>query len=250
MNVRQFIPSICVSIGLFFGFLASDLLASEKKTLLIDGPAERPAAMYMQNVLEMAYSELGYQLSYSSVPLARSYIEADHGKLDGLRGRVEDIEFDFPNLIQLPVPLLSFDLILVIDEKQCTGCDLKDLNNVGSVRGFRALDNFLENTALPFEIVRFTSQSQTIEMLISGKIQGAIVAEAMLTDASIENIDHWRTFPLTKVDIYHYLHKKNQGLVAPLTDILNQMDKNGELAKLKVHFKLQDSGTSASYLQL
>lgn len=213
---------------------------------MIDGPAKRSAALFTQNVLEQAYAKLGIKLVYSNVPLARSYIEANNGTLDGLRARVDRVSNEYQNLIQIPVPLLTFTIVLILDKSQCGECKLEALRRVGTARGFKSVEHQLNENPLPFKVQQFTSQTQTLDLLKAKKLQGAILAEAMLRDAHFDQAENWKIQILAKADLYHYLHKKHHALVMPLSEVLNKIKEDGDLAILKKQFSIHNEIRTAA----
>lgn len=230
--IQLFFSKIFVFGCLILGFSNAGL-ANDKPTLVFESHARMPVERYVEAVLEKAYSDLGYSLTYVQLPLARSYQEANSGTIDGLKGRTAGVSEQYPNLIKVPFTLLEFKVVLVLDTQQCGECKLESLRRVATVRGFKALNNYLQDNPVPFPIEEFTSRERVITMLNSKRIEAAILAKSMIPNNEFEMHKHWEVVELTQASLFHYLHKKHQSLLSPLVIKLQELEKSGKLLEIK-----------------
>jgi hypothetical protein len=215
--------------------------------IVLDEAGDRSVEVFTQNVLERAYKELGITIRYNAVPLARSYREANSGRLDGLRGRVGTVVDSYPNLIKVDVPLVTFNVILIVDKEDCRSvtsdpeqeCDINQLSRVGTVRGFKALQDYRERNPLPFDVLELVSKEQTLEMLAADKLQAAILTESLIPEELFEQHPSWSSYLLTSVSLYHYLHNKHEELARDIAQVLSGLESSGWLEEQRRFHRLR-----------
>lgn len=228
----------------------SNALAQPRDTkpdIYLDEAGDSSVEMYTRSVLERAYDELGRGIRYNSVPLARSYLEANSGRLDGLRGRVGTAAQNYPNLIKVDVPLLTFNVVLIVNKEACRKvtpdseqpCDINQLSKVGTVRGFKALQDYRQANPLPFDVLELVSREQTLDMLTTDKLQAVILTESLVAEELFENHPYWSSYLLTSVSLYHYLNKKHEKLVGDIQEVLTNLERIGWLEEQRKFYKLK-----------
>jgi hypothetical protein len=226
-----------------------------ERVIVLDKAGERSIEIFTRSVLERAYKELGIKVRYDEVPLARSYKEANSGRLDGLRGRVGTVSRSYPNLIKVDVPLVTFNVILIVNKEACSkvtsntemDCDVNQLSLVGTVRGFKALQDYQENSPLPFDVLELVSKEQTLEMLAANKLQAVILTESLVAEEMFEQHPKWSSYLLTSVGLYHYLHAEHSVLAEDVERILTRYKKTGWLQEQRRHFKLEVKSLTKSF---
>ncbi|GAA0859670.1 hypothetical protein GCM10009114_34010 [Aliiglaciecola litoralis] len=207
--------------------------------ILLDGPSTSPEALYIQAALESAYQSLGYRVKYQKIPLARSFVEADAGRIDGLRARVGDVEKEFVNLIKIPVPLFEFEMVMLADRRKCGVCDYQWIEQVAVARGFRAFEYFQSKQSNPVKPIYVTHAQQAFNMVMEGKVSGAVMSGASVPKVYSAMSHHWIKTTLARLADYHFVHRKHEHLVPKLTQVLRQMQTSGELENLKRKFGMQ-----------
>ncbi len=218
---------------------------SQLPVLLFDGPGSTPAALYVQSLLEQVYLQLGYQVQYSRVPLARSFVEANAGRLDGLRARVKDAASEYPNLILVPTPLLEFEIISIADRRRCGLCDSDWLNTVVTTQGFKALEDLLSQSKWNWHVEYVARQTQAINMVLQGKVDAAIISDVNLPEDYTQLNVHWVKNSLAVYRDYHFVNKKHRLLVPKIVQILEQMEQDGRLADLRKQYGLSPVSTES-----
>jgi len=187
-----------------------------------------------KEVLREAYRRIGYDAVFTFLPAKRSLEMANSGKFDGDVARIKGTEREYPNLIQIPTPVISFKGVAfskTIFRKIKTWRDLKDLR-VGIIRGIRYSE--IETKALSPYFAK--DMTHLFRLLDEDKIQIAI---AVLKAGKIEINRHYKNScihiigdPLYNASLYHFVHKKNMHLVSKLDNALKEMETKGEASKI------------------
>lgn len=227
---------ICAASPVRAWLLETPQQSKQPAVIYLDGPSTSPAALYVQAVLEAAYRQLGYQIEYVKLPLGRGYIEANLGHIDGLRARVASAVENYPNLIQVPVPLMEFDLVMISDQRRCGSCNVQSVGHVATTRGLATFEAFRASEGSHLNVEYVTSPTQAFQMVLAGKVEGAVIAEVNLPEEFNTLQSHWIKNTLLKVSAYHFVHKKHQALVIDLQKQLLNMKNAGSFARLGGHF--------------
>jgi hypothetical protein len=188
-----------------------------------------------KHILIEAYKHIDYQISFDDLPGKRALEWANNGLTDGDVARIEGTEKKFTNLIPIKIPIIHFQGVVFTKKlnKDITQWnDLKGLR-IGVVRGIRYSTIGTEGME-PFFA---NDMTHLFSILNKGRIE---VAVAVL-DAGIIEIErnyknsgiHVIGSPLFSSPLYHFVHKKNNHLVAPLEKILLEMTSSGRIEKLK-----------------
>ena len=250
----------CVStlLMMWVGFAAcaqqdweqSETTEQQRPSVELEGPNSTPAALYVQAVLEQVYDNIGYDVRYRTVPLARSFIEANKGELDGLRARVAAVADRYPNLIKIPFEILDFSLVLLADRRVCGLCDLSQIQQVAITRGVVALEETLSSTLADKDVVEVTTAQQTLELLLAGKVQAAITPDTNVPRTFFQSNPHILRRTLAVLPDYHYLHKKHAQLVPKLTAELEAMERAGRIAQFREKYQLQPARRDIESVEL
>jgi hypothetical protein len=126
-------------------------------------------------------------------------------------------------------------LVTVEQDKEC---DINQLSEVGTVRGFKALEDFREKNPLPFDVLELISKEQTLDMLSAGKLQAVILTESLVPEGLFEQNPHWASYLLTSVALYHYLNHQHVALVPEITEALKSLERAGWLEEQRRQYKL------------
>lgn len=222
------------------------LISTANTTIVLDQAGQRPVELFTQALLEKAYSNVGVNIKYIPIPLARSYVEANAGRIDGLRGRVGFADNRYPNLVKIEYPLIQFNVVLVVDHTRGTTCSEKDLKKVGTVRGFRALEHYLESHILNLPIVEFTDRNNVLEQLQAHRLDAVILTESMIEDHWFSTNPKWSRYLLTSTSTFHFLHKRHTALASRISDEIVKLEVSGWIDEQRHRFQLD----SLSNLQL
>lgn len=222
--------------GLLLIAISGPLLADEElKPLKMDSPIQpdSPYSQFVGELLGNAYASLGYRLKLESMPLGRSFIEADEGRLDGLRDRGQSIGGVYPNLIQVPFPLYDFNLVLLADRRRCGLCELGDLNSLVTLRGFQFQEDYFNRQPVHPQILKLGDTNAVLDMLRLKRVDAAVMTELIVPASFYQSSAHWIQYPLDNASIFHYLHAKHASLARKLASKLEEMELTGEVWRLR-----------------
>ncbi|MBL7004300.1 MAG: hypothetical protein ISR69_09770 [Gammaproteobacteria bacterium] len=186
-------------------------------TTEIPYPVKYNAIKFMTKV----YNELGHTLTILEYPQGRALIESNAGLVDAELFRVEGIDKQYKNLIQVP-GAISFSRILAYVKKDShltpkNWTDLKGLR-VGYVIGAKIVERKLKG----IRSVGVHRPEQLFDMLKRGRLDVAVYTA---TTAKIHDDIIPINTPLLKVPVYHYIHKKNKHLLILLRDSIQQLNE-------------------------
>ena len=102
-----------LKLSCFPYLMASAALAQSNNVMQISTLLEKdPATTIAIRVIEEAYRRLGMSMAVNYLPGERSLYSANNGEMDGELYRRLGMERDYPNLIILPVPLLTYEIVI------------------------------------------------------------------------------------------------------------------------------------------
>ena len=196
---------------------------NEKPILVFDRLGQSNAHQQATRLITAVYRELGYQLNYQAIPLGRSYVEAKKGNLDGLQGRVDRQSDKYPSLIKINVPIIKFSVVLIADRLLCGDCEIDQLNHVGTVKGFAALEQFLGENELHFEPIYLTDRASVERMFTAHRIEAQIVSDVLVDPVYFAEHERYRVHILCHRQTFHYLHKKHEHLAPSVESLLKTL---------------------------
>ena len=194
------------------------------KPLLLATSLTRSSLMIdIEHKLRLAYRQLGYQISLTQLPSGRSLSMANAGMYDGELFRIESAATDFPNLIKVPVPLASIELKAFTQASRPLPANWQQERKlrIGMVRGFRLAMDY----PVSGQVVLVTSAQQAVQMLLQDRIDVLLDDEA--TVRAVLGPEFARVQMANEVlasaELFHFVHKKHQALVEPLTTTLQKL---------------------------
>jgi len=210
-------------------FTATSFTAAPLTPIRIASSVNQSALTRMiENRLAKAYLALGYQLQVEHLPAGRSLLMSNKGDYDGELFRIKTVAANYPNLLLVPEPLTSLALYAFVrDEVQNPDDDGGWQQNpklrIGYVRGFKMAEQY----PLKGSRVAVTTTRQAIEMLKQGKVDlllddvaSVLQVEPSLAEAKLRRLPQ----VLATEQLFHFLHKKHQALVAPLAAELKKQN--------------------------
>ncbi len=189
-------------------------------TLIGDDPATDIAEL----VLREAYNRLGYQLEVHRLPGERTLIYANEGRMDGELYRKLGMDRTYGNLMIVPVPLLTYEIVVFTHGTSFIlhGWDSLKPYTIGHVRGIKIVQ---ENTiGMKTEAVPTMTQAfqkmmvGRTDVVVGNRLSGMAVIKQLKLDEVVTLAPPLAAFP-----VYHYLHKKHEALVPQLAAVLRQM---------------------------
>lgn len=190
-----------------------------------------PATTIAEQILREAYRRLGINLNVHKLPGERTLVYANDGKMDGELYRKLGMEREYPNLIIIPVPLQTYEIVIFTRGTSffVSGWESLRPYTLGFVRGIKIVQ---ENTQ-GMKVEAVPAMPQAFEKLMMGRTDlvlgnrssGMAIIKAM----NLEGVTVLEP-PLASFPVFHYLHKKHEALVPELTRVLRlmQIDKTIE----------------------
>jgi len=186
-------------------------------------------------ILKAAYSKIGIPIEMVIMPGKRALKESSEGRADGEVHRIFKIGEVYPTLIRVPTPI-NYIEPSVFSKKydfKVTGCSgLKDYS-IGIVRGVKHAELCTEgmsNVQVLFDSTKMMEllDVERIDIAITARINGLWLTKKM----NMKSV-HPLSPPLSRMSVYHYLHKKHKKLVPEIDKIFAEMKENGELETLR-----------------
>jgi polar amino acid transport system substrate-binding protein len=193
-----------------------------------------PAAVIAELVLREAYRRLGRTLVVHQLPGERSLVYANEGKMDGELYRKLGLDRDYPNLAIVPVPLLTFELVIFTRGTSfvVNGWDSLRPYTMGFVRGNKIAQ---ENTK-GMKVEQVPTMHQAFEKLMMGRTDLVLghraSGMAVVRSQKLEGITVLEP-PLASFPVYHYVNRKHEALVPELTRVLKQMQADRTIERIQ-----------------
>lgn len=182
-----------------------------------------------EEVMGLAYSRIGYQLSLRVLPRSRSLEWSNSGYSDGELFRTANMEYKYENLRVVPWPIINFQArAFTLKRKNIKVNNWAELKQfkVGIVRG----QVFAEDNSRGMRKVVAGSLLQLFQMLELGRVDVVIGSRMsalnIVQEYNFEGVEMLDN-AVIKLPVYHYLHKSNSHLVGPLADALEELHRQG-----------------------
>ncbi|MGJ8693229.1 MAG: hypothetical protein ACSHW0_12200 [Thalassotalea sp.] len=184
---------------------------------------------FSELVLREAYQQIGYQLTVIHVPIARSLILANSGKLDGDVSRVAGVEKQYPQLIKIPVPINHIDVRMFTYNQALlvNSAEIDGRYRIGCVRGVISVRQISKKMKLDCQIIN--SYQRAIIMLNNNSVDVLLLPLSVgeyFKDIDAQFATSVYGDSLGIEPLFHYLHKKHQQFVPELTVKLQEMKIN------------------------
>lgn len=193
-----------------------------------------PATNIAERVVAEAYRRIGKVLVLHKLPGERTLLMANEGQMDGELYRKLGMEREYPNLIILPVPLLTYEIVILTRGTDFVVNGWESLRpfTIGYVRGIKIVR---ENTAnMKTEAVATMEQAfQKLAMgrtdiVVGNRRSGLAAVEALkLEDVRVLSPS------LASFPVFHYVHKKHAAMVPVLLAALQAMKADKTIEKLQ-----------------
>jgi polar amino acid transport system substrate-binding protein len=192
-------------------------------------PVSTPAQQGIvdQIVLE-AFARLGREAVITHLPAERSLLSASSGINDGDLIRVDGLQNDYPDLVQVHESLINFEFVAFSKNSQIKMNDWEDLSgySVGIVRGWK----ILEEKAVHSRLTKVDSLELLFPLLEKGRAD-LVIYERLAGLHAIQTMQLQDIFqaalPLKVQPMYLYLHRVHSDLVGPLVTVLKAMKQDG-----------------------
>lgn len=235
---RRTLLSLALCSSLSFAASQTRTNTIQVSTLLENDPATEIA----EQILRLAYQRIGMSLTVKKFPGERSLYSANNGETDGELYRKIGMERDYPNLIIVPVPLQTYEIVIFTQATDFVVHGWESLRPfvIGYVKGIKIIEQNTEG----MRVEQAATMRQAFlkmslgrsDIVVANRSSGlAVLKELNMTDVRVLKP------ALASFAVFHYLHKKHELLVPKLTAALKQMqsDKSIENIQKEVMRKLE-----------
>ncbi len=201
---------------------------------LVFAQPDDPIAEIAFTVLEEAYNRIGIEISSKTLPAERSLILSNNGVTDGEVGRVKAIQNNYPNLVIVPVSINLIEGMVFTKELDF---EVKGWESLRPFKiGYRRGTKFAENATRGMNVVSVSSNDQSLKMLSLGRVDLVVMTrvEGYFSIKQL-NLDEIKVIepPLVTLELFHFLHKKNESVLRRITEILEQMEEEGRIEEIR-----------------
>lgn len=205
-------------------------LATGTREPLVSSPG-RPG--FVEEVAREAFRRAGFALRVVPLPIERALVNANAGIEDGDLYRATGFEKDYPNLVQVPQPLVDQDFVAFTRRPDVEVRGWPDLSrySVAHITGQKIIERQLQGatnvtTVRDSELLLGLLANGRVDVIVNNRWVGLWVArQAVVTVRVLEP-------PLLRVPMYMYLHRKHEALVAPLAAALADVRRDGTWQRL------------------
>lgn len=188
---------------------------------------------FVDDIVRQALKEIGYNLKSVRLPAERALKNANTGVDDGDLLRVGGLQKIYPNLIQVPEPIIDIEFVVFSkdpNQKVSQWDDLKQYT-VSIITGWKFLERNITNSA---ELTKVKNVDQLFSVLTKNRTDNIVYSRwsglGYIKQNNIKNI-HILHPPLAQKPMYIYLHKKHKDLVPKLAKALKEIKSNGNYKK-------------------
>ncbi|UTY60418.1 ABC transporter substrate-binding protein [Massilia sp. erpn] len=193
-----------------------------------------PATDIAEQVLREAYRRLSMSLDVVRLPAERALVSANDGMMDGELYRKVGIERDYPNLMIVPVPLLTYEIVIFTLGTSFVVSGWESLRpfTIGFIRGIKIVEQntqgmHIEPVATMMQALQKMTMGRT-DVVVGNRVSGLAMAKTLkLADIRVLQP------PLATFPVFHYLHKKHEALIPKLSAVLQQMQKDKVIERIQ-----------------
>lgn len=236
---HSYIDSI-LKLFVAFSFIVFSHSALSQKTIVLNTAFAPPVSNDTQTgfgdqVLSEAFKRIGYQLETVRLPAERALINANRGIDDGELARVGGLHKKYPNLIQVPEPFLTVDMVLYT--KNYPNFTVTGWNSVASyslaiISGWKIMEKNFGELGDSVELIKTDNAEQSFALLENDRVDFIAYSNwsglAYMKAHNITNVTLLKP-PLASPKFYVYLHKEHKKIVPQLTEAIQQMKTDGTL---------------------
>jgi len=185
-------------------------------------------------ILKKAYEQAAISVSFEFKSFQQSLIDSNSGLNDGEISRVDEISNKFPNLIKIPVPIMSVDAVVFSKDTSIELSSWADLKG----RDFMVIrgTKFIEKATKGYSKSYADTFDEAMRSLHKGKVDMVVVPKIGGVYSIYENgykDIHIVSLSLQSLALYHFVHKKNRDLISKVTPFLEKMQRESKMRSIK-----------------
>jgi polar amino acid transport system substrate-binding protein len=184
------------------------------------GPMEKNAAAYLTE----HYKKLGVQIEFVNLPGNRALQESNSGRLDGELMRKAGLSMEYPNLLQISVPLATTNTVAFALDKNIDvdkGWDSLRKHTFSYEMGTK----LIEQNTLGFSTGNAEQNIKAaFRQMLHRRVELIIIDEQaglqLVREMGLEGTVHMLKPAISTTQLYHYVHKKHAALANKLEILL------------------------------
>jgi len=221
---------LIVVASLLFFYFTSDAGHSPLKQIKISNVENILGVDQYRKLVLKAYTDIGYNLEFVEMPIAREIVEIKKGRIDAMIIKLSAIEQSNPDLIRVPVILATGGLFLYCQiDLPCDQSVMDEpLNLIGAITGHNLTTIYLAGRAA--SVYKTAAGNQLAEMLSKKRLDYILTLE-IKGIGNISGLDKlkYNAVKLESVEAYHYIHRRIERILPELTlSLKNVIDENNK----------------------
>ncbi len=217
-------------------FLAS--LPNAEKTLYFSAVEESVIDDFIfEKILTEGYQRIGIKVKKRCYPMERALLSSNLGKTDGEMARIKGISEEYKNLMIVPVVVLTSGIMAfsVKDISVSSGWESLTSYRVVIQQGMKIVEINAKKYHWNYRSLTHTEQLfrtlvvDRYDVAVTDLLKGLASLRKLRLMAKGKQFEKVMLLkpPLFKVELYHYLHKKNRALISRITAALLEMENEG-----------------------
>ncbi|WP_269531106.1 ABC transporter substrate-binding protein [Chitinimonas sp. BJYL2] len=193
-----------------------------------------PSVTIGARILGEAYRRIGYRMVLDRLPSLRSLNMANSGQYDAELGRVAGVGVQYPNLRAVPTPLGNVQIFAVSLSDTIRPRNWQELASyrIGTIRGAKVVEQHTKGMAVSYA----PTEANLMAMLQRGRVEVLVLSD-VLANRALARIRQQSSVPpvvtpFERIPVFHYVHQRNQHLIAPLDEALKSMHKDGTVERI------------------
>lgn len=193
-----------------------------------------PATTVAERVMRLAYARLGLSLVVQAMPGERSLISSNNGDTDAELYRRAGIDRVYTNLLQVPVALLTYEIVAFARTASIAVRDWESLrpHRLSFVRGVKIIEEKtvgMQTSAVATMQQAFTMLERDRSDLVLANRASGLAAVRAHKFAGVKVLAP----PLASFPVFHYLNRKHEPLLARLTAVLRELEHERMIARIQ-----------------
>ncbi len=212
--------------------LALPARAQELTIAMLEG--EGVLDLVTRAVLTEAYGKLDTPLRFREVPAPRAMAESASGMVDGELHRIAGLSSVYPDLVQVGIAVNWFDAVVVSRAARFVPKGWNSLRpyTIGYHRGIQTF----ERGTSGMRIDPAPTNELMLLKLHSGRTDIALMSDVearqLLAKLQVGGLRILAP-PIARIQLYHYVHKRNADIVPKLEAVLKRMAADGTIATIR-----------------
>jgi ABC-type amino acid transport substrate-binding protein len=193
-------------------------------------------------ILKAVYQCLGITVEFVDLPAKRALAESSLGRVDGEVHRILAVQSEFPSLIPVRPSINYIEPSAFVKQRdfRVDGWNSIAPYSIGIVRGVGSSERGTKGMS---KVEAVASMDQLMQMLASGRIDvavndrfsGVLINKKLRLDKTLQPLSP----ALEHIPLYHFLHERHRDLVPRVEKVLQGMEANGELERLRREITLR-----------